>query len=191
MDIKDVKNAIKFGDFVLKKGSKNKIDIVWLSNISKEMLKDETPRVYLFVQDGLIKKIGGSAGLGGIRATISFYVTGMQGSPGSSRFITHLLIANALEKEAKMELYMITSPKVPAIVNGLFGFKKMDIASFKEMERLCNKEYYEKENRYPDWDFQENNEDYPPELARLHNKYHRERLKKKQAKSKLLVDKKL
>lgn len=179
MNIKEVKSAVKFGDFVLKEDSKNKIDIVWLANITKEMLKDETPRVYLFVKDGKIMKIGGSAGLGGIKATISFYVTGMQGSPGSSRFITHLLIAAALEKESKMELYMITSPKVSATVNGLFSSKKMKIASFKEMERLCNEEYYEKEGRYPDWDFQENNEPYPPELAKLHNKYHQERLKKK------------
>ena len=108
----------------------------------------------------------------------------------NSRFITHLLIADALEKGSKMELYMITSPKVPAIVNGLFTSIKMEIASFKEMERLCMKEYYEKEKKYPDWDFQENNEDYPPELAQLHNKYHQERLKKKEEKAKLSVGKK-
>jgi len=190
MEISEVKNAVKYGDFILRQDSPNKIDIKWLPNITKEMLKDETPRVYLFVQDGRIKKIGGSAGLGGIKATISFYITGMQGSPGSSRFITHLLIANALEKGAKMELYMITSPKVPAVVNGLFSSKKMEIASFKEMERFCNEEYYEKEKKYPDWDFQENNEDYPSELAQLHNKYHQERLKKKQEQAKLSVGKK-
>jgi len=78
-----------------------------------------------------------------------------------------------------MELYMITSPKVPAIVNGLFTSIKMEIASFKEMERLCMKEYKEREGKFPDWDFQENNEDYPPELAQLHNKYHQKRLKVK------------
>jgi len=176
MNIKEVKNAIKFGDFVLKQNHRNKIEIKWLPNITKEMLKDETPRVYLFVQDGRIKKIGGSSGLGGIKATISFYVTGMQGSPGSSRFITHLLIADALEKGSKMELYMITSPKVPAIVNGLFTSVKMEIASFKEMERLCMKEYKEREEKYPDWDFQENHEPYPVELARKHNIYHQKRL---------------
>lgn len=185
MNIEEVKTAIKYGDFILRQDSPNKIGIIWLPNITKEMLKDETPRVYLFIENEKIKKIGGSAGLGGIKSTISFYVTGMQGSPGSSRFITHLLIANALEKGSKVELYKITSPKVSAIVNGLFSSKKMEIASFKEMERLCNEEYYEKEKRYPDWDFQENNEDYPSELAQLHNKYHQERLKKKQEKIKL------
>lgn len=190
MNISKATNSIKYGDFILRKDSPNKIDIQWLPSITKEMLRDETPRVYLFIQDGRIVKIGGSAGRGGIKATISFYVTGMQGSPGSSRFIGHLLIANALEKNSKMELYVITSPKVPAIVNGLFGSRKMEIASFKEMERFCNEQYFEEEGKYPDWDFQENNEDYPPELAQLHNKYHQKRLKVKEEKAKYLVDKK-
>ena len=140
MDISQAKNAIKYGDFILRQDSPNKIDIKWLPNITKEMLKDDTPRVYVFVQNGRIVKIGGSADKGGIRATISFYVTGMQGSPGSSRFIGHLLIADALEKNYKMELYVITSPRVPAVVNGLSGSKKMEIASFKEMERFCNEQ---------------------------------------------------
>ena len=121
MKISKATNAIKYGDFILRQDSQNKIDIKWISTITSEMLKDETPRVYLFVKNDQIVKIGGSAGKGGIKATMSFYVTGMQGSPGSSRFIGHLLIANALEKNFKMELYVITSPKVPAIVNGIFG----------------------------------------------------------------------
>ena len=179
MKISEVKNAIKYGDFVLREDSPNKIDIKWLQNITKDMLKDETPRVYIFVKDGNIVKIGGSAGKGGIKSTISFYVTGMQGSPGSSRFIGHLLLADSLEKGSKVELYMITSPKVSAIVNGLFSSKNMEIASFKEMERLCNEEYKEREGKYPEWDFQENHEPYPVELAKKHNLYHKKRLSKK------------
>jgi len=180
MNIKKVKTAVKLGAFILKQNHRNKIDIKYLPHISKETLLDETPRVYLFVQDGIIKKIGGSSGKGGIKTTISFYVTSMTGSPGSSRFICHLLIARALEEGSKVELYMITSPKTLATINGLFGSKKVEIASFKEMESFCKSDYFSIEKKYPDWDFQENHEDYPNELAQQHNLYHQERLKKKQ-----------
>ena len=74
---------------------------------------------------------------------------------------------------------MITSPKVLAKVNGLFSSKEVEIASFKEMEDLCKSDYYAKERRYPDWNFQENNDDYPSELAKKHVDYHKNRLDNK------------
>lgn len=179
MNITEVKTAIKIGDFVLKQAHRNKIDIKYLPTIDKEVLSDETPRVYLFVQDGIIKKIGGSSGKGGIKATMNFYVSAMTGSPGVPRFVVHLLIAKALEKGSKVELYMITSPKVLATINGLFGSKKVEIASFKEMEDFCKSNYFSKENKYPKWNFQENHEPYPKQLAQQHNLYHQNRLKNK------------
>ena len=179
MNIKQVKTAIKIGDFVLKQNHRNKIDIKYLPNISNKVLTDETPRVYLLIVDGIIKKIGGSSGKGGIKATMSFYVTAMTGSPGVPRFVIHLLLEEFLKKGSKVEMYMITSPKVLATVNGLFGSKKVQIASFKEMEDYCKSDYYSIENRYPDWNFQENNEPYPERLAKLHNLYHQNRLNKK------------
>lgn len=179
MNIKKVKTAIKIGNLVLKKNHRNKIDIKYLPNISKEVLSDETPRVYILVQDEIIKKIGGSTGKGGIKATMNFYVSAMTGSPGPSRFVTHLLIAEALKNGSKVELYMITSPKTLATINGLFSSKKIKIASSKEMENFCREDYFSKENRYPDWNFKENNEPYPKRLAKKHNLYHQKRLKKK------------
>lgn len=183
MNIKEVKTAIKVGDFVLKKGHRNKIDIHYLPTLSKEILTDDTARVYIFTQDGIIKKIGGSACKGGIKATMNFYISSMTGSPGVPRFVIHLLITEALKKKSKVELYMITSPKAIAEVNGLFGSKKVEIASFKEMEYFCKSDYFSIEQRYPDWNFQENHEPYPARLAVLHNIYHKNRLKNKQAKA--------
>ena len=55
----------------------------------------------------------------------------------------------------------------------------MKIASFKEMEDLCKADYYSVENRYPDWNFQENHQTYPPELEKKFMDYHRKRLNKK------------
>ena len=119
-----MKTAIKVGDFVLRKNHRNKIDIRYLSDIDKKILTDNSARVYLIVQDGIIKKIGGSNSKGGVKATMSFYTSAMTGSPGVPRFVIHLLIARALKNKSKVELYMITSPKTLATVNGLFGSKK-------------------------------------------------------------------
>ena len=177
MKIKNVKTAIKVGDFVLKQNHRNHIDIKYLPTLNNKLLTDNSARVYLIIQDGVIKKIGGSASKGGIKATMIFYVSAMTGSPGVPRFVAHLLIEKALRSKSKVELYMITSPKTLAKVSGLFGHKKVEIASFKEMEDLCKSDYFSKEGKYPDWNFQENHEPYPPELARKHNLYHQRRLK--------------
>ena len=131
------------------------------------------------MQDRIIKKIGGSASKSGIKATMSFYITSMTGSPGVPRIIIHLLIREALRKGSKLELYMITSPKTLATISGLFGYKKAEISSFKEMEDLCKSDYFSIERRYPDWNFQENNEPYPKRLAKKHVLYHQKRLDKK------------
>jgi len=125
MHIEKVKTAIKIGDFVLRNKHKNKINIKYLSNIDKKILTNNSARIYLIVQDGIIKKIGGSASKGGIKTTMLFYISAMTGSPGVPRFIVHLLIAEALTKKSKVELYMITSPKTLAKINGLFGSKKV------------------------------------------------------------------
>jgi len=61
MNIQEVKTAIKIGDFALRKNHKNKIDIKYLAELSDKTLTDNSARIYLIVQDGIIKKIGGSA----------------------------------------------------------------------------------------------------------------------------------
>ena len=179
MNIKDVKTATKVGDFVLRKDNRNKISFQYSSNLDKKSLSDDSARIYLITQDGIIKKIGGSIQKGGIRGTISFYISAMTGSPGRPRFIVHLLIEKALGSGSKVSLYMITSPKTLAQVSGLFGTKRMKIASFKEMEDLCKSDYYSKEKKYPDWNFQENHQPYPSELEKKFMTYHRKRLNKK------------
>ncbi len=179
MNIQEVKTAIKIGDFFLRRNHSNKIDIRYLPDLSKKVLTDNSARIYLIVQDGIIKKIGGSASKGGIKATMMFYISAMTGSPGVPRFVGHLLVEKALRNKSRVELFMITSPKTLAKISGLFGYKKVEIASFKEMEDLCKSDYYSKEKRYPDWNFQENHMPYPPALAKKHNIYHQKRLNKR------------
>jgi len=179
MNIAQAKNAIKVGDFKSKKNGPNKIYIEYLPATPKNLLIDDSARVYIFVVDGIIKKIGGSIGKGGIKATMNFYINAMTGSPGPVRFIIHLLIAQELENGSKVELYMIVSPKVKARVPGLYSSHDVEIASFKEMENFCKQDYYSIEGKYPDWNFQENNEEYPPELYKQYLSYHEERIKRK------------
>jgi len=176
MDIKKATNAIKIGHFIIKNGHRNKIDIAYEGNIDNSILKADTPRVYLFTQDSIIKKIGGSASRGGIKATMNFYTSAMTGSPGVPRFVVHLLLREALDSGSNVDLYMITSSTVEAKISGLFETKIVQIASFKEMEDLCRHNYFKTENRYPDWNFQENHEGYPVEFAKLHNTYQKNRL---------------
>ncbi len=175
MHISQVRTATKIADFALRLNHANRIRLVYRVT-DEETLQGEAPRIYLIVQDGVIKKIGGSAARGGIKATMSFYVSAMQGSPGQPRFIIHRLIENALRAGSKVELHMIVSPSILAPVNGLFRRHKIKVASFKEMEDLCKDDYFSQEKRYPDWNFQENGEPYPNDLAREHNEYHKRRL---------------
>lgn len=130
MHIKKVKTAIKVGDFILRKNNRNKIDIKYSPNVNKKILTDDSARIYLITQDGIIKKIGGSIQKGGIKGTVNFYIGAMTGSPGRPRFIVHLLIEKALKSKSKVALYMITSPKTLAMVNGLFGAKKNENRKF-------------------------------------------------------------
>ena len=109
---------------------------------------------------------------------MSFYVNAMQGSPGRPRFVIHRLIEEELKQCKEVELYMITSPKVKTKVAGLFNYEDIEVASFKEMEDKCKQDYYLKENRYPDWNFQENHQPYPIDIEKEFMRYHENRLQK-------------
>lgn len=90
MNIKDVKTAFKIADVVLnKKHHKNHIRFNYVDNLvdeegqkmDKSVLKKRAGFVYIIVANGLIKKIGGSQGKGGIKSTMGFYEGAMQGDP--------------------------------------------------------------------------------------------------------------
>ena len=173
-----VTNSNYIGEFMLRNdNSPNFININY--EVTRKILENEDGRVYLICSDGIIKKIGGSQSKGGIKSTMSFYVKSMTGSPGKPRFILHLLIRDELLKGKKCTLHMITSPKVISNVNGLTSKIKIEIAAFKEMEDLCKSDYYKEMEKYPDWNFQENNDDYPNNYALEHVSYHENRINNK------------
>lgn len=177
MNIKDVKTAFKVADVVLdKEHGTNYIKIDFLSEIIDEkgkklersILKDNTGRVYIFVVDGVIKKIGGSQSRGGIRATLSFYQSAMQGRPGLNRYGIHLLIKEALENGKSVEIYIIISQNVEAPVKGLFSEEKMKVNAFKEMENKCKEDYKSVEGAFPEWNYQERGVPWAKEIQESH-----------------------
>ena len=81
MKISNVSTALKVGRVVLNESkSKSNLKVEW-ENVPSSTLKSNAGRVYLLVVDGEIKKIGGSVGKGGIKSTMSFYVSGNTGRP--------------------------------------------------------------------------------------------------------------
>ena len=180
MHIHKVTTAVKIGNVLLRDDDNPNFIKMEYTNPNEDLLTQNTGRVYLITSDNVIKKIGGSSSRGGIKSTMSFYVNSQSGSPGPSRFITQLLIRDELIKGHEVEIHMITSPLVISRVNGLFGFKEIEVASFSEMETMCKEDYKRAEGRYPDWNFKENGEDYPSEYSNLHNTYHQIRLRRNQ-----------
>jgi hypothetical protein len=171
MEINKVTTATKVGDIVLRnEDSPNLIKALWV-NPKSCLLKDNTGRVYFLVVNKIIYKIGGSQCKGGIKSTISAYADCMKGRPSDRSYIIHYLIYQELVKGNKVEVYMITSPKVRAPVTGLYGVEDREIAAFKEMELLCVNQHFESEQYYPEWNFQESNSQYPIDLVEQYNEF--------------------
>jgi hypothetical protein len=155
MNISTVKNAIRVGTFALNEGtSKARLKLIY-ENLSKEVLKDDAGRVYLLVKDGKIMKIGGSISKGGIKSTMSFYVSANTGRPSIRSFGINQLGYEATLKGEEVSVYMITSEQVSAPVKGLFETEQMPISAFKEMEKKCLADYVASEGNFPAWNYQE------------------------------------
>lgn len=188
MNIKDVKTGFKIAEVVLdKKHRQNHIKINFLPEIIDEkgrisensILKSNTGRVYIITVDGIIKKIGGSQSKGGIKATLSFYQSAMQGGPSLRSYGVHLLIKESLEKGSRVEIYMIISQGVKAPVKGLFSEEKMKVSAFKEMENKCKKDYKSVEGDLPEWNFQERGVPWPKKIHQSYVRFLTARVKRR------------
>ena len=155
MKISDVSTALKVGRVVLNESkSKSNLKVEW-ENIPASTLKSNAGRVYLLVVDGEIKKIGGSVGKGGIKSTMSFYVSGNTGRPSIRSYGINTLIFESLLHDKEVQVYIILSEQVLAPVKGLFGTEKTLVSAFKEMESKCLSDYVNFAGSYPDWNYQE------------------------------------
>jgi hypothetical protein len=181
VSIKKVNIAEKIGEFYLKNNSQNYIGIKWDKTLSIEKLTNNIGRVYIFTVNDNIYKIGKSICKGGIRSTIKFYTNSMNGNPGPSRFIMQLLIRNELLLKNKVDVYLIPVESSIAHINGLFGdVEQNDSSNPIYTESKCLNDYKSIANKYPTWNFKENNKRFPIELER---KYTKRRVEKNNGKS--------
>lgn len=162
----DLVNATKLGRFVKKEIGKGLAtwDIQWENEVSN-LIKQENGRIYFIIVDNQIKKIGCSECKGGMKTTFSFYKGGLGGSPSLRTFGIHHLIFDELNQNRNVELYGMWNKPINVKVQGLFGEEEQEIfPAIRSMEDKCRLEYKEVYGRYPDWNFQENAEQWPSNI---------------------------
>ena len=178
MKISQVITAIKVGDILKRdENSDDKIKVVWL-NPKDDKLRDNKGRVYLFVINSMIYKIGGSQAKGGIKSTIRSYTNCMRGKPSDRTFIIHKLLREQLDLGNSVEVYMITSEPVTSQITGLFGTTETITSPFKEMEYQCIMDYFKSEGNYPLWNFQESKTKYPQNYVEEYSDFIMKKTKK-------------
>lgn len=180
MLIKDVKTAFKIADVEYVENS-TKLNFNYLSDLldenqnplPKNILTQNYSRVYLIVVDGEIKKIGASQDKGGMKGTLSIYKDGgVKGRPSIRSFGIWYFLYHSVLQGKKIEFYMIYHDDFEMEVKGLFGQHKIINAniSCKLIEECCIRDYQSKENnKFPDWNVQEQGMDWPDSIKTQHS----------------------
>jgi hypothetical protein len=156
MQISHVTNAQRVGHIVLSTTHDKKLALVTDPGITRNLLRDDTGRVYFITVNGKIEKIGGSQSKGGIQATIAAYLGGFaQGmSPRSYcgwNFLRQHIVAGDL-----VEFWFILAPTTTATIPTMNGFIQQQIAvDFHQIETACVQEYLQVEKEYPFLNMQE------------------------------------
>ena len=173
MNSKHLENAKLIGEFCLntKKSVKKNLNFIKCKKLSQIDYKKEHARVYFILVDDVVVKIGGSNAKGGICGTINPYCSGNQGRPSDRTFGVNYKIHKILKEGSKVELYaQWLSPKkveVPTISKKV----KINVSfSYKPMEERCIKEYKKLHKKFPNWNFQEDNREWPKHIREARQK---------------------
>ncbi len=179
MKITEVKTAFKIADVELVENS-TKLRFKYLQNLHDEdgqpidskVLRENYARVYLVVVDDEIKKIWGSQAEGGIKQTLQIYQDGwIAGRPSIRSFGMWYFLYYSILRNKKIEFYMIYQNNFSAEIKGLFGYNKIENASYnyKLLEQCCITDYLAKSGWiYPDWNVQEQAGDWPTDVKQAH-----------------------
>jgi len=164
IDIRAVPNIIHIGNIVEKTtNSKGKWKLEYVCE--KEIQKKENGRIYFIIVDDEIYKIGSSECKGGIKNTFAFYEGGLGGSPSIRTFGIHLLIQEQLNLGKTIKIYALFIEPIKVIIHGLLSsVEKITYPQIKEMEDLCREDYKKINGKYPQWNFQENVEEWPEHI---------------------------
>jgi len=198
MLIKDVKTAFKIADVHFIKNS-TKLNFVYLPNIKdennkplpKDILTKNYSRVYIIVVDGIIKKIGASQDKGGMKGTLNIYKDGgVKGRPSIRSFGIWYFLYHTILQGKKIEFYMIYHDDFSFEVKGLFGIHKVSNASIscKLIEECCIRDYLATENnKYPDWNVQEQGMDWPEVIKNEHSQITKKSLTSNSKRKKIIM----
>lgn len=173
MKIGDATNAVKIANVVVDDEKVHKL-IQFEYICDERVAKQDLTRVYFFVVDGVIKKIGGSSAKGGIkRGTLSPYQAGLSGDPHRDRIYAQVQLRAELNRGSKCEVWAIFVPNTKAIVKGLISEeeKEGEKPSHKSSEKKCLQDYFQVMEDYPPWNLQESRKTYPEKIDELHRYY--------------------
>lgn len=174
-DVRSLTLAKYIGKVILKtEEEKNKSQGFWKINYinDKELITKSHGRIYIIAVNNIIKKIGLSECKGGIKNTFSFYQGGLGGSPSLRTRGIHLLINKELEEGKNVTIYTQFYEPRKIKTHGLWFDQEIDICiSMKGVEDLCREQYQHVHGRYPDWNFQENCEEWPQWVKIKHKEY--------------------
>jgi hypothetical protein len=181
MNIKEAKNCIKIGHIIVGESEysgdsyvyhKKALELIFDENFPQELKKKHLSLIYLFTINGDIFKIGKSSGKTGISGCMSFYLKSGQDDPGINRFSINIFIREELSKGNVVEVYMTFMDLITVEVPGLTKNGIVDVPiSAKGMEDLFMKQYHSKEKKYPKWNYQENGEPLPSQVAEAFGEY--------------------
>ena len=168
MKIKEIKNPdlIEVGKIVLNKGKqKRNLNIEYSTSLTKTQKKDNSSRIYFISVNNIIKKIGGSNAVGGIKNTFSFYMSGNCGRPSLRTFGINFLIEQELKKGKSIVIHMILIPRVNITMFGMFEETKKEVSiAHNLIESSLVEEYNNRCGKFPDWNFQEGGVKWPQDV---------------------------
>ncbi len=164
IDITNVPNIVYIGNIVKKTtNSKGKWKLDYVCD--KEIQKKENGRIYFIIINDEIYKIGSSECKGGIKNTFGFYEGGLGGSPSIRTFGIHQLIQEQLNLGEIIKIYALFIEPIKVTIQGIVSsVERITYPQIKEMEDLCRKDYKKIYGKYPQWNFQENVEEWPEHI---------------------------
>ena len=181
MEIKNVKTCIKVGHIIISNKEysgtshvyhKKALELIYDSKFPTVLKSKHLSIIYLFTVNGVINKIGQSSAKNGISGCINFYLKSGQDDPGINRFSINIFIREEIGKGNKVEVYMAYMDLIRVEVPGLFKNEMIEVPiSAKGMEDLFMRQFFNKEGRYPIWNYQENGEPLPSNVAASFGEY--------------------
>mgnify|MGYP000191551269 CR=1 FL=1 len=122
----------------------------------KEIVKSKLAICYMIVVNDKIKKIGQTAGEGGLYSCMGFYGGAGMDDPSITRFGINLLMRKEMEKGNDVEIYFqYDKPHKHTFMGATGSVTKEILMDAGEIEKDCLSHYVDATEKYPEWNFQE------------------------------------